>query len=341
MKEALVDVAVLLVFFTRYHQFERVFEQVKKARPSQLLLYQDGPREGNKDDIEKIKKCRAIAENVDWNCKIYKYYQKKNIGCDPSGYIAHTWAFSNVDKCIVLEDDVVSSVSFFSFCKEMLDRYENDERVMLITGINLDGITKEITSDYFFSSTTFTLGCWASWGRVVKQWDPEYTFLNDKYVFDKLQDIIKERKYVKNFMSICYSHRTSGIEHFETILISNQYLNSGLTIIPKKNMINNMGVTDEGTHFSGTISQLPRGYRRVFTMKRYEIDILNINHPMYVMDDREYQKRAYRIYGWRHPLIKVYRLIEVLFYKLIQGDFKGAFRDIRIKFDKFIKRTSS
>ena len=56
MKKALVDISVLLVFFTRHEQFRQVFEQVRKARPSRLFLYQDGPREGRTDDIENIKK---------------------------------------------------------------------------------------------------------------------------------------------------------------------------------------------------------------------------------------------------------------------------------------------
>ena len=44
MKPALVDVAVLILFFNRPRQLAQVFEQVKKARPSRLFLYQDGPR---------------------------------------------------------------------------------------------------------------------------------------------------------------------------------------------------------------------------------------------------------------------------------------------------------
>ena len=34
-------------------------------------------------------------------------YQTKNQGCDPSEYLSQKWAFSIVDKCIVLEDDDV------------------------------------------------------------------------------------------------------------------------------------------------------------------------------------------------------------------------------------------
>lgn len=42
MKPSLVDVPVLILFFNRPQQLSQVFEQVRKARPSKLFLYQDG-----------------------------------------------------------------------------------------------------------------------------------------------------------------------------------------------------------------------------------------------------------------------------------------------------------
>ena len=123
------DVAVLCIFFARPEQFRKSFEQVRKARPRVLLLWQDGPREGRLDDVENIMKCREIAENIDWECEVHRNYHDKNMGCDPSTFYSHKWAFSIVDKCIVLEDDLVASESFFPFCKELLDKYENDERI--------------------------------------------------------------------------------------------------------------------------------------------------------------------------------------------------------------------
>ena len=134
MKSALVDVAVLILFFNRPRQLAQVFEQVKKARPSRLFLYQDGPR-GEKD-LPGIEACRQVVADIDWECEVHQLYQKKNYGCDPSEYISQKWAFSHADKCIVLEDDDVPSVSFFRFCKEMLDRYENDTRISMIAGFN-------------------------------------------------------------------------------------------------------------------------------------------------------------------------------------------------------------
>lgn len=340
MKEALVDISVLLIFFTRYEQFAQVFEQVRKAKPSRLFLYQDGPRPGRQDDIINIKKCRAIAENIDWDCEVHRLYQKKNVGVDPSGYIADTWAFSQTDKCIVLEDDVLPSVSFFSFCKKMLDKYENDDRIMLISGFNVEEETKGILDDYFFSRTTFTWG-WATWARVVKQWDSSYSFLRDKTECQKLQNYIDNNGLVKNMLNVFDDHMKSGKEHFETILISNQYRHEGLTIVPKKNMINNIGVVEGSAHYAADIELIPKGYRRIFTMNRYEINTNELKHPEIIKDYKPYLKNAYRIYGWGHPAVKIYRQIVSMFYYLKQGKIKELLSDTRQKIERVIKRTSS
>lgn len=144
---ALVEVAVLILFFNRPEPLKAVFEQVRKARPSKLFLYQDGPR-GEKD-LPGIQACRKVVDEIDWECEVHQWYQEQNFGCDPSEYLSQKWAFSHVDKCIVLEDDDIPSVSFFRFCKELLDKYENDTRICMISGINYDEVTKDIPYDYF------------------------------------------------------------------------------------------------------------------------------------------------------------------------------------------------
>ena len=50
MKQASkIDVAVLILFFNRPEHLKKVFEEVRKARPSRLFLYQDGPRSENNE----------------------------------------------------------------------------------------------------------------------------------------------------------------------------------------------------------------------------------------------------------------------------------------------------
>ena len=198
MKSWKTDVAVLLIFFVRDDVFSKTFEAVKKARPRTLLLFQDGPREGRSDDIEGIKRCREIAEAIDWDCTVYRNYQDKNWGCDPATFYSHKWAFSLVDKCIILEDDCVPSQSFFPFCKELLDKYENDLRISRIAGMNNLGVFDECPDDYFFTNGGSVWG-WATWKRVADQWEEDYGFCEDAYSLETLKSNMIQKYGTRNW----------------------------------------------------------------------------------------------------------------------------------------------
>ena len=315
---AKIDIAVLLLFFNRPESFSQVFEEVKKARPSRLFLYQDGPRDER--DMEGIMACRHIAENIDWECDVHRNYQTRNYGCDPSGYLSHTWAFSLADKCIVLEDDVVPTQSFFPFCKEMLDRYEHDERIGMIAGFNIDEQSSDIVEDYFFTSA-FSIWGWASWRRVIDKWDAHYSFLNDRQTTRQLQDLVRQRRLRSDFLPMCRDHKMSGKAYFESIFWSSMLLNSALAIMPTRNQINNIGLTEGATHFSATLKTTPHTYRSIFTMNRFELNF-PLHHPQYVIENVAYKERLYLKNAWGHPAVKAMRSVEELLLNLRYGNFR-------------------
>ncbi len=330
----LVDVSVLILFFNRPDSLRQVFAQVRAARPARLFLYQDGPR--NERDMAGIMACREVVSHVDWECDVQTFYQTENFGCDPSEYISQRWAFSLTDKCIVLEDDDVPAVSFFQFCKEMLDRYENDTRISMIAGFNNQEVTPDISSDYFFA-TTFSIWGWASWRRVVEQWDEHYTFLSDPENLRLLENLIRERRYRDDFLYMCRRHREHGKAYYETIFHAAILFNSGLSIVPTKNMISNIGAEGTSTHFAGSLQTMPRGYRRIFTMGRHEVTF-PLRHPRYVIENVAYKRAVYRIMGWGHPWVKVGRSLEELCLNLRYGNFRIIHRAVKKRINKWLKR---
>lgn len=332
MKPALIDVPVLILFFNRPEPLAAVFAQVKSARPSKLFLYQDGPR--NEKDMPGILACRKIVEQVDWECEIQQLYQEKNYGCDPSEYLSQKWAFSMAEKCIVLEDDDIPSLSFFPFCKELLDKYENDDRISMITGTNYDEITPDMPYDYFFA-TTFSISGWASWRRVIDQWDENYSFLDDPFNLHQLEEYIKDKKYQREFVEFCRHHKKSGKAYYETIFHAAIFFNSGMSIVPARNMINNMGATEGSTHFGGSNDLLPKGYRRIFTMQRHEMNF-PLKHPRYIIENVEYKKRMFRIMAWGHPWIKIGRSFEELYLNIRHGNFSNIPKAIKNRIYKWI-----
>ena len=323
-----VDVAVLLLFFTRSDTFRQVFEAVRQARPSKLFLYQDGPR--GERDMAGIEACRAIAADaqIDWECEVHRQYLDHNQGCDPSGFRSHQWAFSMADKVIVLEDDVVPSQSFFTFCKEMLDRYENDERITMIAGFNTDEVTPGCPDDYFFTSV-FSIWGWASWRRVARRWESDYAFMHDDYTRRQLEVIARARNLRSTMLPMFRDHSRSGKEYFETIYWADMLLNSGLAIMPTKNLVNNIGMTADSTHFTAELQTMPRRLRRIFTMQRFELSF-PLRHPKYVVENVEYKERTYKVRGWNHPWVKIGYSLEELWLNLKAGNL-GHIRQSLVK----------
>jgi len=286
-KPALIDVPVLLEFFIRPDYFSLVFEQVRIARPSVVLLYQDGIREG-KNDEEGHASCRKIAEGIDWDCTVYRYYQEKNMGCDPSGFMAQRWAFSLVEKCIVLEDDCVPSQAFFPFCRELLSRYENDDRINIICGMNNKEKWDSCKDSYFFSLRGSIWG-WASWRRVVMDWKEDYDWVYDKA---QVRQLRKAWNPCRNFSGLQKRWRQCASKnkpYFEVLLGERLLRSNSLNIVPKYNLIANVGLRN-GTHSDNELCMIPGFYRSLFTLKVYEEIPLPLKHPQTVERDVRYDR---------------------------------------------------
>ena len=307
---AKIDVAVLLLFFNRPESFGQVFAEVKKARPSKLFLYQDGPR--GERDMAGIKACRDIAEDIDWECEVHRMYQEQNYGCDPSEYISQKWAFSIVDKC-----------------------YEHDERIVMVAGFNTDEVSPDVPDDYFFT-TVFSIWGWASWRRVIDRWDGQYSFLDDEYNMHLLRQMVKERRYRKTMLQMCYDHRSLKKEYYESIFWASMMFNHGLAIMPTKNLVNNLGVSAGGsTHYAGSLETMPKALRKMFTMQRHELDF-PLRHPRYVIENVDYLHRFYRINAYGHPWRKIGYSLEELWLNLRYGNFSFIGKAIRNRFVKLL-----
>ena len=326
-----IDVPVLLIFFVRDDVLKQTFASVKEAKPSALLLWQDGPRENNPEDVVAIQRCREVVEDIDWDCKVYKNYHDENMGCDPSTFLAQKWAFSLVDKCIILEDDRVPCPSFYPFCKELLDKYENDERINHICGTNLLGDNTACQSDYFFAPAGSST--WASWRRVAREWDEQYSFLDDEYAMSCLKSN-KSKSEFDALLKTSKRHRSTGKQYWETILGMGCALHHRLAIIPKKNMVRDLGLTDNATHAIADVRLLPKATRRMFNMDAFDVSF-PLKHPQYILPDNQYYMQVRKMGGLGYPFLAFMRKIEYGLRCIYYGKFSMLWQKF---IRKFIKR---
>ena len=182
MKPYLIDVPVAMLFFNRPDTLEKVFAAVKEARPRQLFLIQDGARAG-KNDEKKIIKCREIVSDIDWDCEVIQDFSDVNLGCGKRMYTGVTNAFKHVDRLIIIEDDIVVSPDFFTFCAELLEKYKDDTRIHRISGMCHMGEYTKSPYSYAFSNISSCWG-WATWKRSWDDMDYEMSFLDDRYTME-------------------------------------------------------------------------------------------------------------------------------------------------------------
>lgn len=323
MKTYLVDVPVRVNIWIRFDCLKKQFDVLKIARPSVIFVQSDGGR--NESEWNEIFKGRELYDkNIDWDCRVYKLYENVNNGMYEMAKKTYGLIWSKVDRCIMLEDDIIPSVSFFQYCAELLEKYKEDQRIECICGMNHLGVYKDVNSDYFFSRQGSIWG-YATWKRVFEG-RSSLDYVKDEYV----KKILKQRT---RHNKIAWKRIMGYLEHetYEGHVPGNEfwyefdmYSQNRLQIIPKYNMISNIGCNEKATN-SAELRRIPHGLRKVFNMVIYDINF-PIKHPQYVMPDIEYEKERNKIMAYNTPCLLLMRRLEKFILEFRYGNKKHVLK---------------
>lgn len=275
------DVPILLILWRRPEATRKLIKVLKSIKPRNLYIACDGARDGNSIEIQKVKKTREIVKKeINWNADLNTFFSEKNFGCKYGVSNAINWFFENVEEGIILEDDCIPHIDFFEFCEVLLEKYRHDKRIFCISGANQ--INQNIgDGSYFFSRYNHCWG-WASWRRCWIQYDVEMS-LWPKY---KKSELIKSNFFSKkeqNFWTKTFDNfyfqgypESWDYQWFFTSLI-----HGGMTAIPNKNLIENIGFDEDATHtFIGDANNfIERSHRNN--------KIFPIIHPDYIVTNKK------------------------------------------------------
>jgi hypothetical protein len=235
------------MIFNRPDTTRQVFDTIRAAKPSKLLVVADGPRTNKPGEAEKCSATREIIDKVDWDCDVQRNFSDTNMGCRLRVSSGITWAFGLVDRAIILEDDCVASASFFHYCAELLERYESDERIMMVSGDNHLFGQAETTDSYYFSRYPHVWG-WATWRRAWAKYDLNMTLwpkIRERKLFDQYLPLISERSQWESAFQNVYDGK---IDTWDYQWVYSIWANSGLCAAPARNLVQNIGFHAEATH---------------------------------------------------------------------------------------------
>lgn len=240
------EIPIAFFIWRRPELTEKVFARISEIKPNTLIIIADGYQD---DDLENKAKClatRQVVSQIDWPCNVHRQYADQHIGLQNRVETGLDYVFSIVDRAIILEDDCLPEQTFFDYLEFMLNFYENDERIACISG------DKPPCIDFDDSSYAFTIypmiWGWATWKRVwlthdrhMNKWP---SIRNSNFILDKIGSQ-RAAEFWQSWFDKQYLRENNSwaIGFTFTCLINNM-----LSIIPKNNLIKNIGFGVDSTH---------------------------------------------------------------------------------------------
>lgn len=297
MENKQFEIPIALFLFKRSETVMRILNRIREVKPRKIYLIGDGPR--NIDEEIIIKEARyKIEKAIDWHCEIIKNFADKNRGVYENIAGGAKWVFEREESCIFLEDDNLPDVSFFEYCKELLEKYKNEDRILWICGTNyLEDYKTQNDESYVFTQHLLPCG-WASWGnKFNRYYDGDLQSIASKEGKRKLKTKYRNKAlYKQQLNSANYElyRKQKGLKYASwdfqmAISIRNNDL---VGISPQRNLIENIGVDGLSTHGGNSFAN--EMTRRFCGIKSYSLQF-PLKHPKDIRIDPVYENKVDRI----------------------------------------------
>ncbi|MDX2304267.1 MAG: glycosyltransferase family A protein [Microscillaceae bacterium] len=321
------NLAPLALFVYNRPQHTRMtLESLKEnylADQTHLYIFADGHKQAtNTEEILKIREVREIIRAEAW-CGIVDIFEfADNQGLAQNIVQGINYVLGFHDKIIVLEDDLLLSKGFLRYMNEALDVYQEEERVMHISGYKFPVGSNSLK--LFFFNVPSSWG-WATWKRAWKAYESDPNTLYDALkCHHKLRtfDLEGSRFFLNHLKAnMTLQINTWAIKWYAVIC-----LKEGFCLYPGTSLVQNIGFDQSGTHCSS--SQV------------YTVDQLAESIPVEKIPLKEHtvfrkkMKLFYRYEGilLKHQLRYYHNLMKAFLYKFIPLGLKNIYKRLKYKF---------
>ncbi len=306
---------VALFAFNRPDTTRRVFDQIRAVEPPKLFVVADGPRDGHPSDENRCRDVREIVSEVDWPCEVYTTFRDRNLGLPRSVYEGLDWVFGTVSEAIILEDDTLPNEDFFRFCETLLDRYRGDDRVMSINGTNRLHRWKADSQSHHFVTWQDVWG-WASWSDAWAEYDPDIPEWSDPEVRARIRDHVADDERFAYHSDLFDSLSEGGVTGWSRAWRFAMFRNGGLSAVPSRNLVSNVGFDDRGHYATDPESPLAN-------LPRHELSF-PLDRRRSVVPDRAFERTLFDRYRRTSRLERMLTAVPNELLSVIPGTMKAA-----------------
>jgi len=287
---------IIIFAFNRLESLKVTVDSVlhnSEAAESDLFVFVDGARPHKEGEKEKVYAIQEYVKTISGFKSTHYYFSDRNKGLANSIISGTTKVINEYGKVIVLEDDLYVSNSFLHFMNEMLDKCQNDPRIMQVSGFGCK-LTK-VKSYPFDAYINERAHSW-SWGTWKDRWETvDWDVMDYKELLasPKLQKAFNKRGsdlfgMLKGYME----HKNSS---WYIRFNYSMYKQRRYSVMPVRSLVRNDGFGEYGTHCN--------------SFNRFKIDfekqhIGEFNYPeifepceRIIKNSVRYWQIPYRIYG--------------------------------------------
>ena len=249
---------IALFVYNRPKHTHEVLEGLQRNNISKLYIFSDGIKD--KKDKDFVGKVRNLIDSIDW-CETEIIKSERNKGLADSIAYGVNYILERHIRIIVLEDDCVPSDDFIAFMEKCFDKYENNKKVMNVTGYSLPiKILDNYPYDIYFSYRSSSWG-WGTWRRVWKYFDRNKSILSE---IEKSSNLRKKINRAGEDLIPMLKNQINGkLDSWAVFWAINIIKNDGVCVNPVKSKIKNIGHDSTGTHCGSS--------------NRYEVKIVKEN----------------------------------------------------------------
>jgi hypothetical protein len=230
---------IVLFVYNRLWHTDQTVNALKKAdlaNKSDLYIFSDGPKP-NENPIN-VFNVRDYIKNV------YIIESDINRGLAKSIISGVNYIFSNHDRVIVLEDDLIVENRFLIYMNKLLDKLDGNPNVSAISGYS------------FYSNSFFpnyyglkVMSSWG-WGTWKNAWN-EISFDANELQIKLLQKDLKKFNFSNfSYSNIFKSQLIGKVDSWAILYYANLFINNKVCIYPNISLVKNIGFDGSGTHLS-------------------------------------------------------------------------------------------
>ena len=235
---------VLFVYNRPWHS-QQTIEALQKnelSSESELFIYSDAPKA--EKDQEKVQEVHDYVHSIGGFKKITIIERVENWGLANSIIDGVTAIVNQYGKIIVLEDDIVTSPCFLRYMNDALDYYQDEGKVMHISGWNYPINTEGLPQTVFLRATS----CWgwATWSRAWQFFDKNPQKL--------LETFTKKDRYNIDFngtagmWSQVTGNLSGKLNTWAIFWYASVFKVNGLCLHPTNSLVENIGHDGSGVH---------------------------------------------------------------------------------------------